>query len=154
MLQILFLINVSNAEPQMSESWRHTPELKICFSSKVEPELVRESLIYISENYDTGVDTNKIKITTNNFCGLPNTLEKGAIYIDNFEMIGDLYATTQTHATTYTNSKILPSLNYAYIKFPNNLLSTDEKLFILSHELGHALGMSHDDSDYLMRTYY
>lgn len=154
MLQILLITNLTHAKPVQTEGWKQTPELRICRNSQVEPTLVREALSYLSEHHDTGVDINKITITTNNFCGAPRSLQRGAIYIDNYEVIDDILAKTRTNATLFEDEKILPSLNYAYIQYPNALPKTDNATFILAHELGHAFGFEHDDTDHLMRTYY
>ena len=154
MLQILLITNLTHAKPVQIEGWKQTPELRICWNSQMEPVLVREALSYLSEHHDVGLDINNITITTNNFCGVPRSLQRGAIYIDNYEVIDDILAKTRTNATLFEDEKILPSLNYAYIQYPNALLKYDDAAFILAHELGHAFGLEHDDTDHLMKTYY
>jgi len=154
MLQLLFLINTASSQPDFTEKWQKTPDIRICWSSNVQPETVRKALTYITDDYNTGVDVSKIRITTNNFCGVPRSLERGYIYIDKYEIFSDVLAVTKTNATLYEEEWIMPTLNYAYIQFPDALLPYKDGAFILAHEIGHALGMSHDDNDHLMKTYY
>lgn len=129
--------------------WSYTPNVVICNDSKVDGELVEKYIGELSIEYDIDINIYEVKLIEDYFCINHTSLPEGSIFISTFNETSERYAQTTISVTgKEPNEKI----NKAIIEFPNERAGTKKGNFILKHELGHALGLSHDENDYLMKS--
>ena len=153
-IYMLLNINITHAqETNYSWKWDKNAEIKyeICQGSKVKKEKIKAYVYYMIEEYNINVKQKDISVYYNNECPIDpghNTHYDETVFIKSFQKNNYQYAKTQVNWTKYDGIKYI---NNATVRFPNNLNSSVEDTVLL-HELGHSLGLGHDDSDDIMAT--
>jgi len=147
-IYMLSLINLLHAENNIFQhQWKGdvTPQAIICQDSKLDKELVKDSIEFIIERYN-------IKFPETipvNYGECPDVITrdyKNYIFFKDFQQ-DDRYA--YTNAKFVKKSDGIKYLENTTVFFPNDI-TIGLKREILRHEIGHALGLAHNDYDYVM----
>jgi hypothetical protein len=151
---MLLNINITHAqETNLIWRWDKNTELKyeICQDSTVKKEKVKAYVYYMIEEYNISLDTRDISVYYNNNCPTSpghNSKYDETVFVKSFQRNLYEYAKTDVNYTRYGDVKYLDN---ATIRYPNNLDSSIKDKILL-HEIGHSLGLGHDDSDDIMTT--
>ena len=153
-IYMLLNINITHAqETNFAWRWDKNTELKyeICQDSTVKKEKVKAYVYYMIEEYNIDLDTKEISVYYNNNCPTNpghNPKYDETVFVKSSQRTIFQYAVTDANFTRYGDIKYLDNVT---IRYPDNLdNSIKEK--ILLHEIGHSLGLGHDDSDDIMTT--
>lgn len=129
--------------------WHYTPDVVICNDSEVDVELVEKYIGELSIEYDIDINIYEVNVIENYFCINYSSLPNGSIFISSFKETDERYAQTTINVT---GKETVEKINKVLVEFPNERVGTEKGNFILKHELGHALGLSHDENDDLMKS--
>ena len=158
MFFIYMLLNTNITHAQETNylwRWDKNAEIKyeICQDSTVKKEKIKAYVYYMIEEYDINVKQKEISVYYNNNCPIDpghNTHYDETVFIKSFQRSTYQMAYAKTHVN-WTKYDGIKYINNATIKFPNNLDSSVSDIVLL-HEIGHSLGLGHDDSDDIMST--
>ena len=144
MLLFTFLIQSANAHNVMFY-WKNSFDIKICKNVNITIPEVEKAINYWSQELDFVVK----KITKNNEC---TNSENRVIQIKSDNSLPErLYGETDVNWYAYNYDPDKKYINYATVRLSSNFIK--ENNVTLTHELGHALGLGHEQTG-IMRPKY
>ena len=154
MLFIYILININfSFANTINYDWRWdkdaTIKYEICSDSKLKKEKVKAFIYYMIEEYEINVNKEEISVYYNYSCPTNPKFEteyNDTVFIKSFQVNQTQYAETTVNWTRHNGIKYIDN---ATIKYPNNLDRSIEDV-VLMHEIGHSLGLGHNNLDDIM----